>query len=86
MTWVIVIVVTLVLVIGLGVLIFKLMRRTKDVVPDVVDRPAAHRDRVVGVDNGGAPVMESQEGDASEPHDDAGFENVLKDQLDDIRS
>ena len=85
MTWLIVTIVTLVLVLGLGLLIFKLIRRTKDVVPDVVDGPAAQRDRVVAVDDGGVPVMESQEGDAEGPHDDAGFEGVLNDQLDDLR-
>lgn len=85
MTWLIVTILTLVLVLGLGLLIFKLLRRTKDVVPDMVDRPAARQDRVVAVDDGGAPVTESQEGIDTPPHDDAGFEGVLKDQLDDLR-
>ena len=85
MTWLIVIIVTLLLVFGVGLLIFNLMRRTKDVVPDMVDRPATRHDRVVAVDDGGAPVTESQESDDPPPRDDDAFEGVLADQLDDLR-
>ena len=85
MSWPLLVVVTLVLVVVFGVVAFKLARGTKDVVPDTLDRQAANQDRVVAVDESGEPVMESQEGDVAGPHDDAGFDGVLKDQLDDLR-
>ena len=57
MTIVVLIIVALALVIGLGILIFSLIRRTQTIVPDTVDRRAAETDRVVGVDDQGRPVM-----------------------------
>lgn len=78
-----VIVVAAVLVLVLGLVIFKLLRRNQDVVPDMADRHAARRDQVVAVDDEGRPVMASEE-DEPAPPDDAAFEGVLKDQLDDL--
>jgi hypothetical protein len=79
------IIVTLVLVLGLGLLIFKLLRRNQKVVPDMADQQAARRDQAVAVDEQGQPVMESQEADDAVPRDDAAFEGVLDEQLKDLR-
>ena len=79
------IIVTLVLVLGLGLLIFKLLRRNQKVVPEMADRQAARRDQAVAVDEQGQPVMESQEADDAAPRDDAAFEGVLDEQLKDLR-
>ena len=84
MTIVIVIAVTLVLVIGLGVLIFSLMRRTPKVVPNPADRTGAAGERVVAVDDQGRRVLARDE-EPPAPHDDAAFEDVLKDELKDLR-
>jgi hypothetical protein len=82
--WLVIVVVTLVLVVGLGVLIFTLMRRSQGVVPDMADKRAVDRDRVVAVDDLGRPVTASQENDEGEPRDDDAFEAVLKDELKDL--
>lgn len=75
-------IVAAVLAVGLGVLIFLLYRRSQTVVPDVTDREAAKRDRVVAVDDTGQPVLESEEGGAGAPRDTAAFESVLHEELD----
>ena len=85
MSWAILIIVTVLLVLGLGLLILRLIRRSPNVVPGAVDGPAEHRDQVVAVDDLGRAVMASQEGAVAAPHDDAGFEDVLGDQLKDLR-
>jgi hypothetical protein len=79
-----IIIVAVLLVLGLGLLVFFLMRRSQTVVPDVAEQQGAPNDRVVSVDAQGRPVLESQEVDDSPPHDDAAFENVLKEELDDL--
>lgn len=79
------IIITLGLVIGLGLLIFYLLRRNQRVVPDTADRQAARHDQVVAVDDEGRPIMESQEGEDDAPPDDTAFESVLDDQLKDLR-
>ena len=79
-----IVIVTVVLVLGFGLLIFFLLRRSQDVVPEVADREASKRDNVVAVDDDGRPITESQEGDEAEPHDDDAFEGVLKDELEDL--
>jgi hypothetical protein len=86
MSWPALIVVTLVLVLVFGLVSFKLLRKNRDVVPDLADRHAARQDRAVAVDDAGQPIMESQVGDETGPRDDDAFEDVLKDQLDDLRS
>jgi len=86
MTVFIAIVLAGVLVIGLGVLILWLMRRSPSVVPDVADRHAARHERAVAVDDEGRPVTAAEAGDdAVEGRDTAAFEDVLRDELDDLR-
>ena len=79
-----VIIVVVLIVLGLGLLILALLRRSQSVVPDVADREAARRDRVVAIDDQGRPVTESQADDDTPPRDAAAFEDVLKEQLDDL--
>ena len=84
MTIVVLIIIALVLVIGLGVLIFSLMKRSQSAVPDAADRHAAEQDRVVARDDQGRPVTESQDGPAEVPRDATGFEKVLGEELHDL--
>jgi ABC-type bacteriocin/lantibiotic exporter with double-glycine peptidase domain len=83
MFW-IVAVVCVVLVLIFGVVTVLLMRRNQEVVPDVADRHAAHTDRVVAVDDEGQPIKESQVPEEAEPRDTTAFENVLKEELDEL--
>jgi hypothetical protein len=78
----VIIIVAVLLVLGVGYLIFRLMRRAQTVVPQVTDEDAASRDHVVGVDDQGRAIMASQE--APEPARDTGaFEDLLKDEIHD---
>ena len=71
------------LVLGVGYLIFVLMRKSQTVVPQVTDEDAASRDHVVEIDDQGREIMASQE--APEPaRDAAGFENLLRDEIHDL--
>jgi len=76
------IIVAVLLVLGVGYLIFRLMRRSQTVVPQVTDEDAASRDHVVGLDEQGAEIMGSQETPAPS-RDAAGFEALLKDEIHD---
>jgi len=85
MTNVILVVVTLVLVVGLGYLIvFRLMKGSQTVMSDVSDGRAANTDRVVAVDDQGQPVTESHDVAPPSRRDEAGFEKVLGESLDDL--
>jgi hypothetical protein len=84
MTIAVLIIVVLALVIGLGVFIFSLMKRSQTVVPDTADRRAAESDRVVALDDQGRPVMESDDAPAAEPRDATAFDNVLGEELKDL--
>jgi hypothetical protein len=87
MTVVVLVVVALALVNGLGYLIvFRLMKSSQTVVPDVADERAARADRVVAVDDQGQPVMASQDMAAEPPRSEAGFEKVLAESLDDLHA
>jgi hypothetical protein len=78
----VIIIVAVLLVLGVGYLIFRLMRGAQTVVPQVTDEDAASRDQVVGVDDQGRAIMASQE--APEPARDTGaFEDLLKDEIHD---
>ena len=80
----VIVVITLALVLGLGLLIFTLMRRSQEVVPRIADEDAAHRDRIVAVDDEGRPVTESEAGAEPAPRDDAAFDAALKEELKDL--
>ena len=82
MNLVVLIIVVVLLVLGLGLLIVFLMRRSQKVVPDVADHDVAHR--VVAIDDQGRPVTASQADDDPAPRDDAAFEGVLKEELEDL--
>jgi flagellar biosynthesis/type III secretory pathway M-ring protein FliF/YscJ len=84
MTIVVLIIVVLALVIGLGILIFSLMRRSQKVVPEAADRRAAETEQVVAEDDQGRPVMESQDGPLEPPRDASAFENVLGQETEDL--
>jgi hypothetical protein len=81
----ILVVVALVIVIGGGYLIvFRLMKGSQTVVPDVADERAAGADRVVAVNDHGQPVTEAEDLSPEPPRDEAGFERVLEESLDDL--
>ena len=73
------------IVIGGGYLIvFRLMKGSQTVIPDVSEERAARTDRVVAVDDQGRPVTEAEDGSPEPPRDAAGFEKVLGESLDDL--
>jgi hypothetical protein len=84
MTIAILVIIVLALVIGLGILIFALMKRSQAVVPESTDRRSAEKDQVVALDDQGGAVMESQDGPPEEPRDATGFESVLGEELKDL--
>jgi hypothetical protein len=76
-------IIAVLLVLGVGLLIFTLMRRSQTAVPRVADEDWESRDNVVGLDEQGREIMSSQE--APEPtRDAAGFESLLKDEIHDL--
>lgn len=83
MTLAIIIVVAVLLVLGVGYLIYVLMRKSQTVVPQVTDEDAASRDKVVGVDEQGREIAASQDA-PSAPRDDAAFESLLQDEIHDL--
>jgi len=77
------IIIAVLLVLGVGLLVFWLMRKSQTVVPQVTDEDAASRDHVVEIDDQGREIMASQE--APEPaRDAAGFESLLQDEIHDL--
>lgn len=83
MTVAIIAIIAVLLVLGVGLLIFTLMRKTQSAVPSVADEHAASRDHVVGVDEQGRTVLASQEAPAP-ARDDSAFEDLLKDEIHDL--
>ena len=80
MTLGVIIIIAVLLVLGVGLLIFWLMRRSQTVVPMVTDEDVASRDNVVGIDAQGREVTAAQE--PSPPaRDDGAFESLLKDEI-----
>ena len=80
MTLAVLIVIAVLLVLGVGILIFRMMRRSQTVVPDVTDRDDARHDLVVGTDEQGYAIHASE--DPQEPaRDDASFDALLKDEI-----
>jgi hypothetical protein len=84
MTLGVTIVVAVLLVLGVGLLVFRLMRRSQTVVPRITDEDAAARDNVVGVDAQGREITEAQEPAPSAPRGDAAFESLLQDEIHDL--
>ena len=76
------VIVVVLLVLGVGMLIFWLMRRSQTVVPQVTDEDIASRDNVVGVDAQGRQITEAQE-PTSPARDAAAFEDLLRDEIHD---
>ena len=82
-TLVVVIIVVLLAVLGFGYLIFRMMRRSQETVPQITDRDDAKHDLVVGTDEQGRSIRASEE--ALEPaRDETGFESLLKDEIHDL--
>ena len=80
MTLVVVIIVVLIAVLGFGYLIFRMMRKSQETVPEVTDANDARHDLVVGTDEQGRAIHASE--DLREPaRDDAGFDALLKDEI-----
>jgi len=81
-TLVVVIIVVLLAVLGFGYLIFRMMRRSQETVPQITDRDDAN-DLVVGTDEQGRSIRASEE--VLEPvRDETGFESLLKDEIHDL--
>jgi hypothetical protein len=85
MTIVVLVIVTLVLVIGLGyIIVFRFMKGGQTVIPEVAEERAAKTDRVVAVDDQGNPVTASADLPPEPRRDEAGFEKVLGESLADL--
>lgn len=80
MTVAIIAIIAVLLVLGVGLLIYTLMRKSQQVVPHVADEDVAKRDNVVGIDGQGREVTESQEPPA-QARDAGAFEGLLKDEI-----
>jgi hypothetical protein len=79
-TLVVVIIIVLLAVLGFGYLIFRIMRRSQETVPQVTDRDDAKHDLVVGTDEHGHAIRASQE--VQEPvRDETSFDALLKDEI-----
>jgi len=76
------IIIAVLLVLGVGLLVFWLLRRSQTAVPSVTDEDAASRDMVVGVDEQGREITASQEAPEA-PRDGAAFESILRDEIHD---
>jgi cytochrome c-type biogenesis protein CcmH/NrfG len=82
-TLAVIIIVAVLLVLGVGYLIYVLMRKSQTVVPQVTDEDAASRDHVVEIDDQGREIMASQE-EPEATRDTARFEDLLKDEIHDL--
>ena len=65
-----------------GLLIFWLMRRSQTEVPQATDARAARQPQVVGTDEKGGAILDTDEAQEP-PRDDAGFESLLQDEIHD---
>ena len=77
-----VIVIALIAVVVFGLLIFWLMRRSKTEVPQATDARAARQPQIVGTDEKGDAILDTDE-PAEPPRDDAPFEALLQDEIHD---
>jgi hypothetical protein len=76
----VVIVLVLLAVLGFGMLVFWLMRGSRQEVPELTDARAAQGPRVVAVDEHGDAVTDADEPDAP-PRDQTAFEDILQDEI-----
>jgi hypothetical protein len=77
-----VIVIVLIAVVVFGLLIFWLMRRSQTEVPQATDARAARQPQVVGTDERGGAILDTEE--PAEPSRDGGaFESLLQDEIKD---
>lgn len=81
--FVIVVLVIVGLVILFGLIAFFLLRHSQDTVPRVADRDDRSGRRIVAHDDEGRPIAAAQDGELA-PHDDAGFDAALKEELKDL--
>ena len=77
-------IVALAAVIGLGLLIFRMMRKSQTVIPEKADRRAARSDRVVAVDGQGREITESQDAAPGPESDERAFDKVLSESLEEL--
>ena len=82
MTVAIIAIVAVVLVLAVGLLIFRLMRRSQNEVPDFTDARAAQHAQVVGTDEQGRAILDSDEPEPAR-RDEGAFENLLRDEIHD---
>jgi hypothetical protein len=78
-----VIVIVLIAVVVFGLLIFWLMRRSQTDVPQATDARAARQPQVVGTDERGAAILDTDE-PAEAPRDGGAFESLLQDEIHDL--
>ncbi len=82
MTLAVVIIIVLLAVLGFGYLIFRMMRKSQEAVPEATDANDAKHDLVVGTDEQGREIHASE--DLRQPtRDAAGFESLLQDEIHD---
>jgi hypothetical protein len=79
MSVVIIAIVAVLLVLGVGMLVLLLMRRSQKVVPQIADGGQTG-ERVVGADAEGRQITEAEE-PAPPARDDASFESLLQDEI-----
>jgi hypothetical protein len=74
-------IIAVLLVLGVGLLIFRMMKNAQTAVPDAVD-PRDTGERVVGVDEHGHDITEAQEPQGP-GRDATSFETLLQDEIHD---
>jgi len=84
LTWVIVIIVVAVVAAVVGMLVVRTLKRGTPRVPDALEHLPSRSGQPVAVSEGGDAVTEAEE-PAAEAKDDAAFERVLREELDEVR-
>jgi hypothetical protein len=82
MTVAIIAIIAVVLVLVVGLLIFRMMRRSQDEVPAFTDARAAQHPQVVGTDEQGDAILDTDEPETAQ-RDEGAFENLLRDEIHD---
>lgn len=83
LTWVVVIIAVAVVAAVIGVLLTRALKRGTPRVPDALEHLPSRSDRPVAASEG-RPVTEAEE-PPTEARDDAAFEQVLREELDEVR-